>query len=365
MMPAGKQKRRLLIVHRTQFGVHIDTYSYCKHLQDAYDVTYCCWDYGATKVELGGVRVIYVSRGGAKALRLGRFIATTLRELRSGGYDVVFVVYFQGCSLLRFLPTRFPMVLDVRTGSLRRPKLLRVIDNCGLMLESLLYRHVTIISQSLRRHLRISEAKSHLLPPGADVRPPFAGRGGDGLHLLYVGTLQNREIEKTVEGFARFYHEMNGPMKLSYDIVGEGPEEEKERVCRSIASSGCGDAVRYLGRIPYSHIADVLARSTVGVAFVPLKDFFRYQPVSKVVMYLLAGMPVLATATEENRVMIGPENGVLIPDTVDGFALGVKEIAGRMATFDRARIRETGMSYGWENIIHNNLLPYLRSLEVG
>ncbi|RPH37466.1 hypothetical protein EHM92_02630, partial [bacterium] len=185
---------RLLILSQTQFGSHIDPYQYSRYLKDRCEITFVCWDYDFPRVEEPGVIVMYVSRQGGKLQRLARFIGKCIREIREGKYDLVFVVYFQGSSLLPLLSgRRRATVLDIRTGYVRGRGLKRWISNRLIYLESLFYRHVTIISESLRSALGIPLRKSYILPLGAEYQQAVP-RTFEQMHLLYIGTLQHRSI---------------------------------------------------------------------------------------------------------------------------------------------------------------------------
>jgi glycosyltransferase involved in cell wall biosynthesis len=181
----------------------------------------------------------------------------------------------------------------------------------------------------------------------------------DGLHLFYVGTLFRRNIHKTVEGLDRVYREVGGELDVSYDIVGDGLDEEKEELERAIGRSVCREAIHYHGPIPNAELRPFLERCNVGVAFVPLEDYYQCQPSTKVFEYLLSGMPVLATATDENRAIITEENGVLFNDTAEGFAAGVRSLLRILPGFESSRLKLTVQNYAWTSIVNDNLRRYL------
>ncbi|MGB6120605.1 MAG: glycosyltransferase [Bacteroidota bacterium] len=350
--------KKLLIVDQHQFGYLTDTYKYCFHLRDAWDITVLCWDYGSKEVSLDGVRVLYVSREGGKPKRLARFVRAAMREVRSARYDIVFCVYFLGCSLLRAARKKQPIIMDIRTGSDRGGALRNRFDDEMLRLESRVFDMVTIVSESLRRKLRLPPAKCHLLPLGGDAMD-ISPKEFDGLHLFYVGTLFRRNIHKTVEGLDRVYREVGGELDVSYDIVGDGLDEEKEELERAIGRSVCREAIHYHGPIPNAELRPFLERCNVGVAFVPLEDYYQCQPSTKVFEYLLSGMPVLATSTDENRAIITEENGVLFNDTAEGFADGVRSLLRILPGFESSRLKLTVRGYAWTSIVNENLRRYL------
>ena len=353
----------LLIVDQHQFGYLTDTYKYCQHLRDAWEITVVCWDYGSRKVTIEGIRVLYVSRDGSKPQRLGRFVRHAVQEIRAGRYDIVFCVYFLGCSLLRNARKGQRIIIDIRTGSDRGGKSRRRFDDAMLRLESRMFDRITVVSKSLRDKLRLDPAKCHLLPLGGDA-VEIASKTFDSLHLFYVGTLFRREIHKTVEGLDRVYREMDGALDVSYDIVGDGTDEEKEQLMRAVERSSLRDLVHYHGPVPNAELRPFLEGNNVGVAYIPIEDYYDCQPSTKVFEYLLAGMPVLATATSENRAIITRENGVLFEDSVEGFAEGVKTMLRAMPTYESSRLAETVQEYRWTSIVNGNLRRYLESAMV-
>jgi glycosyltransferase involved in cell wall biosynthesis len=181
------------------------------------------------------------------------------------------------------------------------------------------------------------------------------------MHLLYVGSLESRHIDRTVSGFARFYKEAYAQIPLSYDIVGFGPPGAEQTLRAAIVASGCADCITFHGRIPLPQLGPFLARNTIGIAFIPLEDHYQCQPATKLFEYLLAGMAVLATATYENSRIVQAESGVLIEDSADAVYEGLKALHRRLHTFDSRTIRSTVAEYTWARIVRGNLEPYLLS----
>ncbi len=353
--------RRILILSQVQFGSVIAPYQYSRYLKDRFAITYLCWDYGFPRVDEPGVNVMYIPRQGGKLERLFRLIRESIREIRRGRYDLVFVVYFQGCFILPLLTGRDRMVLDIRTGYVRSPGLKRWLSNRLIHLESLLYRSVTILSDSLREDLGISSRKCCLVPLGA-THAQVAPKTFEDMRLLYVGTLQHRFIEKTVEGFSRFYDEKRGSLNMFYVIVGGGRPGDQQRLRDAIQRSTCAQHIHYVGWVDHKDLGKYLEEANFGVAFIPLEDHFQVQPATKVFEYLMAGMPVIATNTLENAKTINSSNGVLTSDTPADFCRGLHELVEARHRFDSAAISAASTKYSWSYIIDHQLTPYLVSL---
>jgi glycosyltransferase involved in cell wall biosynthesis len=360
MMP----RRRLLIVSSDQFGYHTDSFSYCRHLRPWYDITYLGWDYALPRVELEGVRVLDVPRRGGKLRRTLRLVRAARREMLRGAYDVVFVVYFRGCSMLTWVLQRENVVMDVRSGCVHESPARRRIENWLMERESRSFKRLTVISESLREYLRLDPRRTTLLPVGGEE---FCGerRKSPEIHLLYVGSLNFRDIDRTVDGFARFYARRKETGGIAYDIVGGGDDDVRRRLVESIEKSGCRDVIRYHGRVRYTELKEHFERGTAGVAFFPRHVFFEYQPVTKVFEYLLAGMPVIAVRTFENQRVITESTGVLCDDTAEGFAAALEELCGRWGSYDPGAIQEKSRAYSWRSIVEETLRPLLDAVAGG
>ena len=148
-------------------------------------------------------------------------------------------------------------------------------------------------------------------------------------------------------------------MEATYDIVGFGAPGTEERLRRSIAACCSPEKIIFHGRIPNAALRPFLERNTVGVAFIPLKKHYDCQPATKVFEYLLAGMAVIATRTEENARVINDRNGVLTADNAEAFCDGLEDLWIRLGTLDSGRIRAEIAGYAWERIVGDILRPSL------
>jgi glycosyltransferase involved in cell wall biosynthesis len=356
--------KRLLLINRVPLGHHTVSYQLCLHLRDAYAITYLCFDYGFPKTVLEGVDVHYVSNDGTKPVRFLRFLTAIRRTLAGGGFAVVFAAYFQGSALIRSMAGSTPVVLHIDTGSVQRGSVVRHMENALLALESRAFRSVTILTEGFLQPLRLNAQRCHVLPLGA--MPHGSGpRDFSALRLLYVGTLHNRFIEKTVQGFHRFCAETTEGSLPTYDIIGDGAEEDVSRLRQAIDGGLHAGRIQYHGRLPHDELGPFFEQCTTGVSFVPLTPYYQFQPVTKTFEYLLAGMAVIATDTQENRKVVNESNGVLIADTAEGFLDGLRSVAARRHTYDAGRIRECSASFRWDRIMRSNLLPYLAGVETG
>ncbi len=350
--------KRLLILNRAQFGYHWPMYSYCKWGQTDFQITYQGFDTGQPKLDADEVEVHYIPRSRGLVRRYLRFLGSCLAECGKD-YDAILVRYFPGCSLLRLWHPRRQFVLDIRSGSIASNLWKRWGQDSLLRLESLGFRHVTILSASLACKLGL--VRAHLLPLGADpVETP--AKDFSALHLLYVGTFHGRRLEDTITGFHRFYREMKHAVKMTYDVIGDGLNGERGRLQTWVKDHGLEDVVSLPGFVPHRELARYYEKCNFGVSYVPINRIYDCQPPTKTFEYLLAGLPVIATNTSENAAVITEHNGLLIDDTPEAFYGGLKKLAQTRVAYSSNGIRADALKYSWEAIVRSNLVPYLDSL---
>ncbi|CCK81817.1 glycosyltransferase [Desulfobacula toluolica] len=357
---ASKTVLNLLILYQKQFGHHIDTYFYCKYLRDRHNITYLCWDYLMPKDAMEGINVIYISRAGNLLVRNLRYIRAVISYLRRNSVDVCFIVYFRGCSLLKLLLPKKNFVFDIRTGYIKQNVLSGMIYNFFLRLESIFFRHITVISKSLAEKLKL-ENKSKILSLGSI---PISDRKGDfnDVKLLYVGTLLNRRIDKTIRGLYAFLQKNAAAENvIQYTIIGDSDHDELEQLKGLVQKLNLEKHVHLLGRIPFDQLKPHFDTHNIGVSFVPIIPCFDVQPPTKTFDYLLSGMPVIATSTSENKLVINKGNGVLIDDTIEGFASGIESIYKGHPQFKYQEIRSAAQRYHWRFIV-DDLEQYLLSV---
>jgi glycosyltransferase involved in cell wall biosynthesis len=357
---ANSNNQELLILNRTQFGYHLDTYYYCKFAVKKLQITYVGFDAGRPKLALDGAEVKYVSYEGRKVrryLRLLRTFAKAVKRCRG----IIFIKYFPGCGALRCLWPYKKMIVDIRSGSVSRNPLVRRWEDWMMRREVRFFRHISVISGSLADRLHLPSARTHILPLGAE-RLATKARCFDELHLLYVGTLDGRRIEDTVVGFGRFAREYADSLKLSYTIVGDGHNGQLEGLRQTVRLKGLDGIVHLPGYVHMTRLRDAFEHCNVGISYVPINDIYDCQPVTKTFEYVFAGMPVIATATTENSKVVNRLNGVLIQDTPEGFYRGLQEVYARRGEFDSEKIRLSCPESSWGQIISRDFVPYVQNL---
>ncbi len=353
------KRKRLLIVNQEQFGYHSDTYYYCKYLRSCFDITYICWNYNKKKLYLNGIKIVYVSRKGSIALRNVRFIFQVISEIKKA-YHFHIIKYFRGCSVLKFVFPEKRFLFDIRSASVEKEKRTRLVYDFLIKTESKVFRHISVISDSLAQRIGLSE-KAYIIPLGAEVISCL-DKKFDSMYLLYVGTLYNRNIDHTIRGFAKFYHTYKDKVHIKYTILGTGFENEQGELKEIIKQEKLDHCVEVKGYIPHDKLKEYFDTHNIGVAYIPITDYFNVQPATKIFEYLLSGMAVIATDTVENKAIINGSNGVLINDTPEGFHEGLVRIYKEREKFTSCDIRSNAGQYTWDTIT-DDLKSVLESLK--
>ncbi|MEA3499544.1 MAG: glycosyltransferase [Candidatus Marinimicrobia bacterium] len=352
--------KKLLIINQSQFGYHLDTYYYCKYLKDDFDITYICWDYVKKRIEMNKIDVKYVSRDGNLVIRNIRFIINVIKEIKNNKYNIHFIKYFRGCSVLKILFPLKNFIFDIRTSSPNKSKFRRSIYDKFMKFESKFYKNITIITESLRNKLKIYKNKTFILPLGADVISNKK-REFNEMNLIYVGILSNRNIEETIIGFEKFYKQNKQQTNMKYTIIGDGYYNEIEELKMLVKEKGLDNVVEITGYVHHNDLEKYFDTHNIGISYVPKTEFFDVQPPTKTFEYLLSGMPVVATNTLENVKVINSKNGVLIDDNSEGFYKGLIELNKSRKKYNSSTITKSVEQYKWESIV-NNFKKYLEKI---
>ena len=339
--------KRLLIISKEQFGYHTDIYKWCEYLQNEYKTIVVCFG-GKPKVQLNNVNVCYVPHVGNRAIKGTLYILVSLFHMLFHRGEII-VCNFTGCAIFKKLLPWKKMILDIRTLGVIKDEGLRKQEDEKTKKTADIYDFVTIISEGTREKLGLPKWKSAILPLGADIVSQ-TNKEFQTLRLLYIGTLQDRDIDKTIKGMAMFINR-HPNVDITYDIVGSGYDNEVERFTTLAKELGIEKNVKLHGYVQHDKLKDFYNKCNVGVSFVPITDYYDHQPVTKTYEYVLSGLYTIATNTISNKLIITEENGLLIDDTVESFARGIEYITNNSNSIDGKKIRETLIDTQWEKIV--------------
>ncbi len=287
-------------------------------------------------------------------IRLFSTVRCFLQDCRP---DAVVVPYFKGCSVFTLFIRS--AILDIRTVSVHEWRPVRVVENILIRLESWLFSRGFVVSEELRRELRISDAFV-LSPQGAQKPKEIVAKSWSRLRLLYVGTLHNRRLHEFVQGLAIYVSADGIGIIDEFIIIGHGSGSDRQRLVASIEAAGLS-IVKFVGEIRHPNLQPFLDRGNVGVSYVPVTPYFNLQPVTKTSEYRLNGMAVLATNTVGNKKVIRDEDGVIHGDNPNAVAQALRELVRRRDLFKSSEIQQRALPECWEEIVSTVVEPAMLS----
>jgi hypothetical protein len=311
-------------------------------------------------MELSHVKVTYIPFERSKIKRLITFFKTARNISHLLNPDVLYIVYFNFSVLMKWFCKGKTKVLDIRTGSLDNNAFKRNYTNLQITIQALFFKKVIILSESLRSKLAVSSKKTLILPLGADIY--FNGEHDyKNMHLLYIGTLDGREINKTIFGLSDYLRKFpERKPQVTYTIIGFGAEEEISKINRSISETNLSDVIKYVGRKNYSELEPYLKNANIGISFVPMTKFYDSQPPTKTFEYVLNGLFTIATGTSENKLLIIETNGLICNDDEISFSNSLEAYQLVKHKLNSKAIRNSLMAFEWSKLVKTKLIPFIK-----
>ncbi len=351
-------RKKILCITLNQFGYQINMYHYIKYLKENYDFSYMCVDYGYEKVNLSGVDVHYIDKENSGYRQITKSLLAIRKLLRNNAYDLVIIKHFPLSSFINIF-TRDKIILHVDSGAVSAGKLYNVLFNILVKFESLFFQYIITLSENLRKYLCLPKGKTDIVPLGSE-RFSSINYDYSKLKLIYIGTLNWRRIYETIDGFYQFYEKYSPEIGMSYTIIGYGNKYEVEKIKNRIKKLGLEDIINFQGTVPYHKLSEYVSKCNVGVSYIPITPEYDVQPPTKTIEYLMAGLPTIATATEENKKLMNKKRGVVIDDSSDGFYEGLCEIMN--SSYNNDEIRQSMEDYSWERIVNAYLKPVIERI---
>lgn len=350
-------KKKLLIIDKSQYGYLVDVYKWCTYLQSTFDITVICFDTGHKRQDTQGVKVVYVPWKGPYVFRGILFLLYSL-FFAITHQGTILVEFFIRCEMLpRLLFWKKEIALDIRTLSVHKNDEQRTKYNAAIKQATRYFNKIFLIAEPLNETLQIPPEKLHILPLGSDIIS-HQNKDFSVPHLLYVGTLSGRSIEKTLSGLALFVKK-HPDIPITYDIIGDGFNNELASLRNEALRLGINDIVTFHGRIPHEKLTPYFDKCNVGLSFVPIAPYYDHQPPTKTYEYILSGLYCIATATQSNKQIITPANGTLISDTPESISHGIEIFLNTQRDLNSEIIRNTLKDHTWSEIVNKYLADIL------
>jgi glycosyltransferase involved in cell wall biosynthesis len=353
------KKKKILILASDQFGYSTTTYKYCEYALINFDLTYVGWDYNLPRIELPSVKVKYVSRDSSLIKRNLRLLQAFHKEIQNE-HDLIFLTYVRGISFIKLLNPKAKFLLYIDTFGVMPDSKKRWIYDAILKLEVSFFSNVAVINDGLARRLR--RRNYEILPLGGTCFNTES-KSFEKLELLYVGTLDNRNMIDCVRGFHKYLQKYEFKRNVTvFKIIGDGPNNELEEIKEYVEANNLTDYIHVKGYLPQKELTPYFKSANIGVSFVPMLSYYEYQTPTKTFEYLISGLPVIATGTYENRKIIKPWSGVIIEDNADAFCEGVAQLQSQKKEFCSDRIRKEYSKHTWKKVVESHFTPLINKL---
>lgn len=349
-------KNKLLIIAPYQFGELSDCYYWAKYATiEGWNVTYIGYKYKSREIKersYPGVRVKSVMHYDNRLLLGVMFYLKCILEILFFNHRNIVICRMPMCQILPKLFYKRNVILDVRTLSVSKNLKIREEQDNALIEQKKYFKKCSVISEGVGRKIG---APYTILPLGAEplsVKPKHF----DKMRLFYIGTFDNRNLSVFIEGLALF--QKRSGCDVSFDIVGGGAAEEMLSIKKSIVKSGVSN-VRIHGYLTHDEAQQFFDECNVGVCFVPVTDYYQYQPPTKLYEYLLSGMVCIATNTYANLEVLNEDNGVVIYDTAESVCNGMVILKDRFEKFNSEKIVSQSQKYNWSQIVKKHIMSLL------
>ncbi|MDG2049271.1 MAG: glycosyltransferase family 4 protein, partial [Myxococcota bacterium] len=178
---------------------------------------------------------------------------------------------------------------------------------------------------------------------------PILKEWEDRFIVLFSGLLAgDRGLDTAIEAMQRL--EAQRPSRFCLLIVGDGPVQERlEALTRK---KGLEDCIRFLGRVPYSELGDLISGCSLGILPFRQCPHIDSSLANKLFEYMSLGLPVVASdVPPHRRVIEDAGNGLLSepgsPEALARAILACEEDPKQLAEFARAGQRAVLEGYSW------------------
>lgn len=302
------------------------------------------------------------------------FFKATAAMIRRERFEVVHVYCTIGAGLLPVLARGHARwVLEHQTGAVSsRARAARWLEDRLRAAQGLTYDTNFANTAYLGHRLFGRDGSFEVVPAG--VNPALFRPGGrrslrDELAIpasatvfAHVGVLeQERGTDVPLRAFAAAF-----PTSRDAWLLMPGKGRQLGFLRRLAADLGVADRVWLPGYVSYrEEVPRVLAAADAGISYLPPVVYYEGNPPMKVMEYLAAGLPVIASNVSSHHVLLRDRvNGLLAPPDYAGFARTLSAFA-EDRQFQRALARGTVGSIAhltYDRIAQERVLPAYRRL---
>ena len=247
---------------------------------------------------------------------------------------------------------------DLQPGQTRR-KFISILEEAALKQADL----VVSVSELLQRRARLRNSNCVIIANGADLK--YFQKSQELCRepsLIYAGSIVEWcGLEIAIKGLALLKKKIPG---ITMKIVGAGEgRPELEALVRRLSLE---DTISFTGKVPYKKMAELLCKSSVGLAtFKPGKAAAFASPL-KLFDYMAAGLPIIATDIGNiGRILRDSNSGFPIEWAVDEFVQKTETLMTKQKMW--IDFHEKGLryvkDYDWGKLFEDWLQEIRRRLE--
>jgi glycosyltransferase involved in cell wall biosynthesis len=280
--------------------------------------------------------------------------------------DIIYIFNFPfWYRLLLSLKKAFPRkkyVLDIKSPLLAEGSRKKEIQSHGEPAHILLDTIFTPAAENVATWIPHCSIKPVVYPLGIDLDlfdTPGEGRACC-RQFVYIGLLhEKRRLDLMINFFSQAVK--SGSENVTLDIYGTGPDHDRLRAV--IAGLSMEKSVRLCGLVPQDELMKRLSGYDAGIAWVPYEEYDT-SPSLKVLEYMAAGLPVLASDTTAHQRLA--EQGASIDffcNTPASLCQAVKHMAKK--GFSQKRVQqnlEAVKPFDFHAIIQTSFFPVFKDL---
>jgi len=283
------------------------------------------------------------------------------KHLKKNRYDLIFIHLERFCFLLPIFSPNQNYALQLFTAAISHSKLKNMINNLEQKFHIMFFHKIIIGTSWMSEKFKLGK-KQVICPKWGHVRISSVPKCFDAIRLLYVGTLTNRRIHETAQGLSIFLKNNQVDVNVSYDIIGTGNDESIAELKRSIKQYGLSEIVTLHGFLSDAELAGFFDTCNVGIAYIPITDYYNNVVATKLIEYHLSGMVAIATETNENIKTVSSNNGVLINDNPLSFADGLLKVYENLKNWSSEKIFKESEVMTTEYLVKTETVLALKSL---
>ncbi len=290
-----------------------------------------------------------------------KFVFLVIRHLKNYSPDLVIIHSHRMAFLYPILYKSTQYVLQLFIQLKHKQAFIRMMWKIIDWLNNRFYDTFFVLSEPLIESFNIKKGRIYVTNWSfysmSDTLKKF-----DDVKLLYVGVLSERRIHETITGLKTFIEQYGRYTKIKYDIIGQGNNQEIQMINDTIANNDLSSVVKYHGYLSDEKVIEFFNTSNIGVSYVPINKYYTNNPVFKTHEYLLSGLAVIATDTNENRKLINCDNGVLVQDNPFSFTQGLIRILKNLKNYNSEIIRNTVKQHSVIYHVKHKLVPIVNEI---